>query len=82
MVKETLLTGWNFMRWLRLALGLFIGIDAIQMHQPISGLIAAFFIYQAVTNTGCCGVSNCAAPTVKNNSNTIEEIEYEEIKSK
>jgi hypothetical protein len=52
------------------------------MHQPISGFIAAFFIYQAVTNTGCCGVSNCAAPTVKNNSNTIEEIEYEEIKSK
>jgi hypothetical protein len=80
MIKETLLTGWNFMRWLRLALGLFIGIDAIQMHQPISGFIAAFFIYQAVTNTGCCGVSNCAAPTTKGNPDKIEEIKYEEIK--
>ena len=80
MIKETLLTGWNFMRWLRLALGLFIGIDAIQMHQPISGFIAAFFIYQAVTNTGCCGVSNCATPTTKGYTDKIEEIKYEEIK--
>ncbi|MFM9943840.1 MAG: hypothetical protein ACKVQB_01265 [Bacteroidia bacterium] len=82
MVRETLLTGWNFMRWLRLGLGVFIGIQAIQMHHPISGFIAAFFIFQAVTNTECCGVTNCSAPSIKTNIDKIEELEYEEIQVK
>lgn len=82
MIKETLFTGWHFMRWLRLGLGIFIGIQAIQMHHPISGFIAAFFIFQAVTNTGCCGSSNCSTPTTKANTDIIEEVEYEEVKLK
>ncbi len=73
MIKETLFTGWHFMRWLRLGVGIFIGIQAIQMHHPISGFIAAFFLFQALTNTGCCGVNNCSVPAEKINRDKIEE---------
>ncbi len=82
MIKQTLFTGWNAMRWIRLALGIFIAIQAVQMHDTLSGIIAAFFLFQAITNTGCCGVTGCAVPTNKSKSNKIEDIEYEEIKTK
>jgi len=81
-MKQTLLTGWNFMRFLRLGLGIYIAIQAIQTLSILSGVIAVFFIYQAVTNTGCCGANGCAVPIKKSSSDTIEEIEFEEIKSK
>jgi hypothetical protein len=65
MIKQTLLTGWNFMRWLRLGLSVLIAVQAYQMHDAISGLLAGFFIFQAVSNTGCCGSSTCAVPENK-----------------
>ena len=80
MTKETLITDWNFMRILRLGLGIYIAIQAVETHSILSGIFAGFFIFQAVTNTGCCGSNGCAVPIKKNNSDKSEEIEYEEIK--
>lgn len=80
MTKETLLTDWNFMRILRLALGIYIAVQAIETQSLFSGVVALFFIFQAVTNTGCCGSNGCSVPIKKNNSDKIEEVEYEEIK--
>ena len=80
MNKETLLTNWNFMRILRLGLGIYIAVQAVETHSIFSGIFAAFFIFQAVTNTGCCGSSGCAVPVKKSNSDQIEEVEYEEVK--
>lgn len=79
----TLFTGWHFMRWLRLVLGIVIGISAFQTHDSVSGFVAAFFLFQAVTNIGCCGASGCATTNVSEKHNeTATEIEYEEIKGK
>ena len=50
MIKQTLFTGWNFMRWLRMGLGVFIAIQAIHTQDTLSGFIATFFLFQAVTN--------------------------------
>jgi hypothetical protein len=77
-IKTTLLYNWHFMRVLRLGFGIFIAIQAVKMHDAFSGLIAAFFLFQAVTNTGCCGTQNCSTSVPKNN---IEEVEFEEIKN-
>jgi len=71
---------WNFMRWLRLGLGVFIGVQAFQMHDPVSGFIAAFFLFQAITNTGCCGSGGCAAPIKRNNEAVVKDVEYQEVK--
>ncbi|WP_304199038.1 hypothetical protein [Flavobacterium alvei] len=80
MDKETLLTDWNFMRIIRLGLGIYIAVQAVKTLSILSGFFAAFFIFQAITNTGCCGAKGCSIPLKKNNSDSIEEVEYEEIK--
>ncbi|MHB8260824.1 MAG: hypothetical protein ACYDCN_04845 [Bacteroidia bacterium] len=80
-IKQTLFFNWHFMRWLRLGLGAFIAIQAVKTHDALSGLIAVFFLFQAVTNTGCCGSQGCSTPVSKNNSDKIEDVEFEEIKS-
>lgn len=80
MTKETFLSNWHFMRILRLGLGIYIAFQAVETRSILSGVIAGFFIFQAITNTGCCGSNGCAIPIKKNNSKTTEEVEYEEIK--
>lgn len=50
------------MRWLRLGLGLLLAVQAYQMHDTLSGLLAGFLFFQALTNTGCCGNNNCSVP--------------------
>lgn len=80
MIRQTLLTGWDAMRWVRLAMGVFIGIQAFQMHDTLAGLIAGFFLFQAITNTGCCGSRGCAVPTQKLDKKEIDSIPYETVK--
>jgi predicted lipid-binding transport protein (Tim44 family) len=73
---QTLFSGWNFARWLRLAAGLIIGILSIRMQDELGGFIAALFLFQAVANIGCCSVKNY--PEQK--SRKDEEVEFEEVK--
>ncbi len=64
-MKENLLNNWHFMRWLRLAFGLYAGFHAIQSHSALSAFISVFFLFQAFTNTGCGGSGNCELPANK-----------------
>lgn len=81
-IKQTLFTQWNLMRWIRLAAGMFLATQAFQMHDTIAGFISAILLFQAFTNTGCCGVGGCAVPTTNKNSEVTQEVEYEEVKEK
>ncbi len=82
MITQTLFTNWHFMRWLRLAVGIYVAVQAVQMQDTMLGFFGAFFLIQAVTNTGCCGVQSCAAPIQKKNSDKIEEVDFEKNKIK
>jgi hypothetical protein len=79
---QTLLIDWNFTRFVRLGLGVYIGIQAFETQSILSGILATFLLYQVVTNTGCCAANGCAVPKKKNNSDNTEDVEYEEITSK
>jgi len=82
-IKQTLFSQWNLMRVIRLAAGIFLAVQAVQMHDTIAGFISAILLFQAFTNTGCCGVSGCAVPaTTKKKSDATQEVEYEEVKEK
>ena len=81
-IKQMLFTGWHFMRGLRLVLGIIIAIQAIQMRDAMSGFIAAFFLFQAIANVGCCGVNNCIVPEPNRIAEEIEDIEFSEVKTK
>ncbi|WP_018342389.1 hypothetical protein [Cytophaga aurantiaca] len=69
-IKHTLFSDWHFMRWLRLIIGIVISIHAFQSRDILSGLLAAFLLFQAVLNTGCCRSNGCDLPYVKKKNNT------------
>lgn len=82
LIKQTLFTNWNFMRFLRLGFGVFFVIQAIQMHDAFMGIIGGFFLFTSLTNTGCCSVGNCSTPMRRDNVKEPEEIQFEEIQNK
>ena len=72
-IRQALFTGWHFMRWIRLLLGIFFLIQAIQMNDKLVGIAAIFFLITSSTNTGCCAASGCAVPP-RNTKETSTEI--------
>lgn len=79
-LSQLLFTNWDFMRIVRLFIGLYAAYQSVILHDTMLGFLSAFFLFQAVTNTGCCGTQACAAPPSKTNTSKTEEVEYEEIK--
>ncbi len=72
-MKYTILENWNLMRFMRLLIGIIIAIQAIQTLEILPGLLASFFIYQSLTNTGCCANNACSIP-LKESTEKKEEI--------
>ena len=82
-LKQKLLTNWDVIRIFRLGIGIMLLVSGVLSKDWMMGLFSLFFLYQAVTNTGCCGTASCFTnPPDKRNDNSrqIEEVEYEEIK--
>jgi len=82
-VKYMILYNWHLMRIVRLAIGIWLLLVAIQSHDWIPGVVSALFLFQAITNTGCCGNNGiCYQPGIKQQHNVddIPEAGYEEIK--
>ena len=69
-MKQLLFTNWHLMRWVRLAFGLFSLQQAFQYREILFGIMATFFLFQAIFNTGC-GLNGCAIP--KNKTNNDEQ---------
>lgn len=81
MSKATLFTNWHTMRWVALSIGIFLAAMAIWYQDIVTGLLSAFFVFQAVTNTGCMVAQSCGIPgQTKFTSDPESEINYTEIK--
>ncbi|WP_366183873.1 hypothetical protein [Flavobacterium ovatum] len=63
-MKNIIFNNWHTMRWIRLAISLFLIQQTIQHHEILFGFMAAFFLFQAVFNRGC-GLNSCTIPTSK-----------------
>lgn len=80
-MKNRILSGWNFMRVLRLFIGVFILAQGIMAHDWLMGIMGAAFSLMPLLNIGCCATGNCAvnkrrsAPIAEN----TEDITYEEV---
>jgi len=81
-IKTTLFTDWHLARLIRLGLGLFIAIQAIRTHDSFSGLLAAFLLFQALSNKGCCGANGCTVSTTTSKQDRNADVEFEEVKGK
>ncbi len=58
--KQALYTPWPFMRWLRLAIGLYLIFIGVTESDFLAGGIGAVFSVLALLNQGC-GSSSCAS---------------------
>ena len=84
-LKQRLLTNWHLTRIMRLGIGIMLLVMGIQNKDWAMGLFSVFFLYQAVTDTGCCSSQGCSTPARREAKGTVnnvpdEDIEYEEIK--
>jgi hypothetical protein len=62
---KTIFTNWNFMRAIRLILGVYIIIQSLQTQQYIMIIPGVIFATMALFSVGCCGNNGCAIPTKK-----------------
>ena len=78
--KQQLLSNWSMMRMVKLVLSIIILIQSVQHHDLMFGFLGGIFLTQTLLNMGCCGVGGCAVPMKKNDSSTIQDVQFEEIK--
>jgi len=72
---------WNFMRILRLALGIFIIIQGIQEKEWLFIALGGLFALMPVLNIGCCSTTaSCCDKPVAETKRKPEEISYEEVR--
>ena len=77
-MKQRIWNDWNFMRFVRLGLGIAILVQAIATGNWGLVVFGLLFTALPVLNIGCCGTAGCATP-VKKNSDTTKAISYEEV---
>jgi hypothetical protein len=80
-LKQKLFTNWHPLRWVALGLGFVLGLNWLINSAPVSGILALFFLFQAVTNTGCLA-GQCTIPDNEqyNKHTDFEDVQFQEIK--
>ncbi len=76
---NSILTGWNIMRALRLVIGIVIVVQGIQANEWMLVVMGGLFSLMPLFNVGCCATGNCAVPNRPARRKESEEIEYEEV---
>ena len=74
---KAILQGWNFMRVLRLGLGIAILVQGIVAKETMTIVLGAIFGGMALANIGCCGTNGCAVNS--RSTNKTQKIDYEEL---
>lgn len=73
------LSKWNFMRVLRLVMGLIIIVYAIRAGLWSLAALGGLFSLMPLLNIGCCGASGCSTSFSKNYEKE-KDITYEEVR--
>jgi hypothetical protein len=69
------------MRIIRLALGIIIIIQAIDIHDWMLGIAGTIFAAMAFMNAGCCGTA-CYTKPIKETTPLPNTVIYEEVDNK
>lgn len=77
-MKQVIFSNWNFMRFLRLGLGIAIIVQSVMAGNWAMGIVGLLFTAMPVFNMGCCGTGGCNAPKTKT-TETTKDINYEEV---
>jgi hypothetical protein len=80
-MKERFLNDWNWMRFLRLFLGIIATVQGFLQKEYALSLAGLFLTYMAIANIGCCGVNGCTVDYNKTRQTEKENV-YEEVDTK
>ncbi|MBC7407602.1 MAG: hypothetical protein H7339_04360 [Arcicella sp.] len=67
-MMEAIAQQWNFMRILRLVVGIWGIYSSITDSQPLFGILGGVFILQSLLNVGGCGSNGCKIPQNQNHT--------------
>ena len=85
-MKNRILTNWTFMRALYLLMGIAVIIQSVMSQQWFGILIGGYFASMCLFAFGCaagnCYSGNCATRSQQKSNTTIQEVEFEEVKTK
>ncbi len=80
-MKQSILSNWDLVRFLRLAIGVAILVQAGVTKDWLFGIAGLIFTSMAVFNAGCCGAAGCRTVSSGDEkiTNTTKDITYEEV---
>lgn len=76
---KNILSNWNIMRLLRLAMGVFVVWQGVLAHEWALVVMGCIFSLLAIFNIGCCGTAACNI-AAKSQKSQNKDITFEEIK--
>lgn len=85
-MKERILTQWTLPRALFLIMGIMVIVQSAMSYQWFGILFGAYFAAMGLFAFGCasggCFGGSCATETKRESNTTIEDVDFEEVKSK
>lgn len=79
-MTDRILSGWNFFRIVRLAVGAYFLIDGVLTGAWPMAAFGLFFTLMPLLNIGCCSTGGCQTDFRKETVADDEEVICEEIK--
>lgn len=76
------LSNWNFMRIIRLVLGIIVIVQGIQANEWMFVALGGLFTLMPLLNIGCCSTAGCSTTYNSRKNKATEYITYEEVKPK
>ncbi len=77
-MKQIIFNNWTFIRFIRLAMGIAIVVQAVIAKDVLFGIAGLLFTGLAIFNLGCCGTGGCFT-SINKNKITSKDISYEEV---
>lgn len=76
---KNIVKSWNFIRVIRLAMGIFLVVEAVKSGMWFLVFVGVIFVAMPLFDIGCCAAGNCSVPK-RDFGKTVDEVEYEELK--
>ena len=77
-MSGSLMVRWNWLRWLRLGLGVAFLIEGWRSGSGFAYAIGALFAMQGVLNMGCPLLGACAVPPARATA-TTQDVSFDEV---
>jgi hypothetical protein len=85
-MKQRILTNWTFTRALFLVVGITVIVQSVLSQQWFGAIFGGYFASMGLFAFGCasgnCFSGNCATEPLQNSNAAIQDVEFEEVKTK